>query len=308
MTEIPATPTPNHATTVSSGTLIMGTYEIERLINSGGMGEVYRGRNIHNGEPVAIKIVLPSLAHDPKIVALFQKESTVLSRLSHEAIVRYHVFTVDPTIGRPCMVMEFVSGTAMSDRIDQGPMPVADVKVMLRRVASGLDKAHRAGVVHRDLSPDNVILEDGQVDHAKLIDFGIAKSSTMGSGTLLGGQFAGKFNWVSPEQLGAFGGVVDGRSDIYSLGLITAAASKGEVLPMGASIVDAVGKRGSVPDLAGVDAALVPLLTWMLQPDPALRPDSMAVVMVNATLAVCQKAIGDCGASHDSSPVSKPGP
>ena len=187
MTEIPATPTPNHATTVSSGTLIMGTYEIERLINSGGMGEVYRGRNIHNGEPVAIKIVLPSLAHDPKIVALFQKESTVLSRLSHEAIVRYHVFTVDPTIGRPCMVMEFVSGTAMSDRIDQGPMPVADVKVMLRRVASGLDKAQRAGVVHRDLSPDNVILEDGQVDHAKLIDFGIAKSSTMGSGTLLGG-------------------------------------------------------------------------------------------------------------------------
>ena len=279
MTEVPATPTPNHATTVSSGTLIMGTYEIERLINSGGMGEVYRGRNIHNGEPVAIKIVLPSLAHDPKIVALFQKESTVLSRLSHEAIVRYHVFTVDPTIGRPCMVMEFVSGTAMSDRVDQGPMPVADVKVMLRRVASGLDKAHRAGVVHRDLSPDNVILEDGLVDHAKLIDFGIAKSTTMGSGTLLGGQFAGKFNWVSPEQLGAFGGVVDGRSDIYSLGLITAAASKGEVLPMGASIVDAVGKRGSVPDLAGVDAALVPLLTWMLQPDPALRPDSMAVVM-----------------------------
>ncbi|MES2432421.1 MAG: protein kinase [Pseudomonadota bacterium] len=270
---------PNHATTVSSGTLIMGTYEIERLINSGGMGEVYRGRNIHNDEPVAIKIVLPSLAHDPKIVALFQKESTTLSRLSHEAIVRYHVFTVDPTIGRPCMVMEFVSGTAMSDRIEQGPMPVDDVRVMLRRVASGLDKAHRAGVVHRDLSPDNVILEDGHVEHAKLIDFGIAKSTALGAGTLLQGQFAGKFNWVSPEQLGAFGGVVDGRSDIYSLALVTAAASKGEVLPMGASIVDAVGKRSGVPDLSGVDEGLVPLLSWMLQPDPALRPESMAKVM-----------------------------
>ena len=70
------------ATTVTSGTLIMGTYEIEKLINSGGMGEVYRGRNIHNGEPVAIKIVLPSLAHDPKIVALFQKESTKIGRAS----------------------------------------------------------------------------------------------------------------------------------------------------------------------------------------------------------------------------------
>ncbi|GLS86105.1 hypothetical protein GCM10010873_10790 [Cypionkella aquatica] len=270
---------PNHATTVSSGTLIMGTYEIERLINSGGMGEVYRGRNIHNDEPVAIKIVLPSLAHDPKIVALFQKESTTLSRLSHEAIVRYHVFTVDPMIGRPCMVMEFVSGTAMSDRIEQGPMPVGDVRVMLRRVASGLDKAHRAGVVHRDLSPDNVILEEGQVEHAKLIDFGIAKSTALGAGTLLQGQFAGKFNWVSPEQLGAFGGAVDGRSDIYSLALVTAAASKGEVLPMGASIVDAVGKRAGVPDLTGVDTELVPLLSWMLQPDPAARPASMGQVM-----------------------------
>ncbi len=266
-------------TTVTAGTLIMGTYEIEKLINSGGMGEVYRGRNIHNGEPVAIKIVLPSLAHDPKIVALFQKESTTLSRLSHEAIVRYHVFTVDPTIGRPCMVMEFVSGTAMSDRIEQGPMPADEVRTMLRRVASGLDKAHRAGVVHRDLSPDNVILEDGHVEHAKLIDFGIAKSTAMGAGTLLQGQFAGKFNWVAPEQLGAFGGHVDGRSDIYSLALVTAAASKGEVLPMGASIVDAVGKRASVPDLTGVDPSLMPLLSWMLQPDPALRPESMAKVM-----------------------------
>ncbi len=281
------------ATTVTAGTLIMGTYEIEKLINSGGMGEVYRGRNIHNGEPVAIKIVLPSLAHDPKIVALFQKESTTLSRLSHEAIVRYHVFTVDPTIGRPCMVMEFVSGLALSDRIEQGPMPLQDVKVMLRRVASGLDKAHRAGVVHRDLSPDNVILEEGSVEHAKLIDFGIAKSTAVGAGTLLQGQFAGKFNWVSPEQLGAFGGHVDGRSDIYSLALITAGVSRGEVLQMGASIVDAVGKRASVPDLTGVAPELVPLLSWMLQPDPAQRADSMATVMAaidNPSLVPMAKA------------------
>lgn len=285
MTDEPSTtsaggqPAVKPVTTVTAGTLIMGTYEIEKLINSGGMGEVYRGRNIHNDELVAIKIVLPSLAHDPKIVALFQKESTVLSRLAHEAIVRYHVFTNDPTIGRPCMVMEFVSGTALADRIEQGPMPLDDVKVMLRRVASGLEKAHRAGVVHRDLSPDNIILEDGLVEHAKLIDFGIAKSSNFGTGTLLGGQFAGKFNWVSPEQLGAYGGQVDGRSDIYSLGLVVAGVSRGQVLPMGASIVDAVSKRAAIPDLTGVDPALVPLLRWMLEPDPTHRIESMARVM-----------------------------
>lgn len=272
-------PARERATTVSGGTRIIGTYEIDKLISAGGMGEVYRGHNIHNDEPVAIKIVLPSLAHDPKIVALFQKESTTLSRLSHEAIVRYHVFTNDPVIGRPCLVMEFVSGTPMSERIEQGPMPVDEVRIMLRRVASGLEKAHRAGVVHRDMSPDNIILEDGLVEHAKLIDFGIAKSSAIGAGTLLQGQFAGKFNWVAPEQLGAFGGHVDGRSDIYSLALVAAAASKGAVLAMGDSIVDAVGKRAAVPDLTGVDAGLVPLLGWMLSPDPAARPETMAQVI-----------------------------
>ena len=275
-----ATPrVPERATTVSGGTRIIGTYEIDKLISAGGMGEVYRGHNIHNGEPVAIKIVLPSLAHDPKIVALFQKESTTLSRLSHEAIVRYHVFTNDPVIGRPCLVMEFVSGTPVSERIEAGPMSLHEVKVMLRRVASGLEKAHRAGVVHRDMSPDNIILEEGLVEHAKLIDFGIAKSSALGAGTLLQGQFAGKFNWVAPEQLGAFGGHVDGRSDIYSLALVAAAASKGAVLAMGDSIVDAVSKRADVPDLTGVEAGLVPLLRWMLSPDPAARPATMAQVI-----------------------------
>lgn len=266
-------------TTVNSGTQIIGTYEIESLINSGGMGEVYRGRNIHTGEPVAIKIVLPSLAHDTKIIALFQKEATVLSRLAHDAIVRYHVFTNDPTIGRPCLVMEFVAGTSLSDQLEIGPMTPEDVQVLLRRVASGLDRAHKAGVVHRDLSPDNVILHDGVVAHAKIIDFGIAKAAEIGGGTLLQGQFAGKFNFVSPEQLGAFGGAVDGRSDIYSLGLMIAAMCKGEVLEMGASIVDAVASRQSVPDLTGVPDTMVPLLTHMLEPDPANRPESMAAVI-----------------------------
>lgn len=267
------------STAVGAGTQIVGTYEIEKLINKGGMGEVYRGRNIHNGEPVAIKIVLPGLAHDPKIVALFQKESTVLGRLSHEAIVRYHMFTSDPVIGRPCLVMEFVEGQPLSDRIAKGPMPLEDVRTLLRRVASGLEKAHRAGVVHRDLSPDNIILEGGEVAHAKIIDFGIAKATEIGGGTLLQGQFAGKFNYVSPEQLGAYDGVVDGRSDIYSLGLLIVGACRGKALSMGSSIVDAVGKRQSIPDLSDVYPELRPLLERMLQPDPALRPPSMGAVI-----------------------------
>ncbi len=267
------------STAVTAGMRIMGTYEIEQLISKGGMGEVYRGRNIHTGDPVAIKIVLPHLAQEEMIVALFQKEAKVLGRLQHDAIVRYHVFTNDPEIGRPSLIMEFVEGTSMNDRMKQGPMSEEDVRVLLRRLASGLDKAHNVGVVHRDLSPDNVILEDGIVAHAKIIDFGIAKSSMKGDKTLLQGQFAGKFSFVAPEQLGAFDGEIDARTDIYSLALMMVAACQGRVLNMGKSIVEAVRARNAVPDLSAIYPDLRPLLEHMLEPNPANRPASMAAVI-----------------------------
>jgi serine/threonine protein kinase len=267
------------ATTVTSGMIIAGTYEIEQLINRGGMGEVYRGRNIHTGDPVAMKIVLPHLAHDPMIEALFQKEAKVLGRLAHDAIVRYHTYMNPPEIGRPSLIMEFVEGKSLSDRIKEGPMPEADVRVLLTRLASGLDRAHGAGVVHRDLSPDNVILEGERVEHAKLIDFGIAKSSMQGDRTLLQGQFAGKFGFVAPEQLGAYDGSIDGRTDIYSLALLMVAACQGKTVTMGGNMVEAVRSRSKVPDLSAVYDGLRPLMEHMLQPNPANRPASMAVVI-----------------------------
>ncbi|MBL4917936.1 serine/threonine-protein kinase [Szabonella alba] len=265
--------------TVTSGMLVAGTYEIEQLINRGGMGEVYRGRNVHTGDPVAMKIVLPALAHDPMIEALFQKEAKVLGRLAHDAIVRYHTYMNPPEIGRPSLIMEFVEGKSLSDRIKEEPLSEAEVRILLRRLASGLDRAHGAGVVHRDLSPDNVLLEGQKVENAKLIDFGIAKSSMKGDRTLLQGQFAGKFSFVAPEQLGAFDGAIDGRTDVYSLALMMVAACRGKNLNMGGSIIEAVRSRSSVPDLDDVYAGLRPLLQHMLQPDPANRPASMARVI-----------------------------
>lgn len=274
----PTTLTPV-VTTVTTGMVIAGTYEIEQLINRGGMGEVYRGRNIHTGDPVAMKIVLPALAHDPMIEALFQKEAKVLGRLAHDAIVRYHTYMNPPEIGRPSLIMEFVEGTALGDRIKEGPMPEQDVRVLLARLASGLDRAHGVGVVHRDLSPDNVILEGGRVEHAKLIDFGIAKSSMKGDRTLLQGQFAGKFSYVAPEQLGAYDGNIDGRTDVYSLALLMAAACQGKTVNMGGNMVEAVRSRSKVPDLSQTYDGLRPLLAHMLQPNPANRPASMAAVI-----------------------------
>lgn len=266
------------STAVPVGTRINNNYEIEQLISAGGMGEVYKGVNYHTGDQVAIKIVLPALAHDEKIMKLFRREARILGKLYDEAIVRYLNFVKDEGLGRFCLIMEFVDGIPLSDMMEQtGALSIEDTKLLIRRLAIGLNRAHELEITHRDLSPDNIIVEGGKLNQAKLIDFGIAKSTNITEGTLHG-QFAGKFNFVSPEQLGHFDGHIDGRSDIYSLGLLAAGAAIGKAVPMGASIVDAVTSRASIPDLSAVYPELRPLLSNMLEPDPANRPASMADV------------------------------
>jgi len=260
------------------GTRLNDTYIIDGKIALGGMAEVYRGRNIHTEEPVAIKIVLPEFSRESTIVALFRKEATVLNRLSHEAIVRYLAFTIEPTLKRPYMVMEFVDGISLLERLQTRKLDADETRTVIWRVASGLAAAHQAGVIHRDLSPDNVILPGGEPARAKVIDFGIAKSTT-GEPTLLGGKFAGKYNFVSPEQLGLYGAEVTERSDIYGLGLIAAAANLGRPLDMSGSHIEVIDKRRAVPDLSEVDESLRPIIAHMLEPDPANRPESMNAVL-----------------------------
>jgi serine/threonine-protein kinase len=264
---------------IRRGVQLNGIYEIDEHIATGGMGEVYRGHNIQTGDPVAIKVVLREFARDQGILALFRKEASILNHLSHDAIVRYHVFTIDPVIGRPYLAMEFVDGQSLGERLRSGPLDPQAARKMLSRVASGLSVAHEAGVIHRDLSPDNIVLPGGNVDKTKIIDFGIARSANIGGGTLLGGTFAGKYNFVSPEQLGLFGGEVTERSDIYSLGLVLAAALRGEPLDLGGSPVEVIEKRRFLPDLDGIDPGLRPLVEAMLQPDPMDRPQSAAEIV-----------------------------
>ncbi|MET0576698.1 MAG: protein kinase [Mesorhizobium sp.] len=259
------------------GTQLSGIYELDERIACGGMGEVYRGHNIQTGDHVAIKIVLPEFARDQTILSLFRKEATILNHLSHDAIVRYHVFTIDPGIGRPYLAMEFVDGQSLFDVMRRGAMSIEDVRKLCHRLASGLSFVHEAGAVHRDLSPDNVILPGGKVERAKIIDFGIARSATVGGETLIGGKFAGKYNYVSPEQLGLYGGEVSERSDIYSLGLVLAAALRGQPLEMSGSQFEIVEKRRVVPDLSGIDEELRPMIEEMLQPDPHDRPSAAEI-------------------------------
>ena len=260
------------------GTKLNGIYEIESLIAVGGMGEVYKGRAIQTGDAVAIKMIRPDMARDDAVLALFRREAAALHNLYNEAIVRYYVFAIDPVSETPYLAMEFVDGQPLSERIQQGPLSVEEADILRQRVGPGLHAAHRLGIIHRDISPDNIILPGGDPSRAKIIDFGIARSSILGEGTVIGSGFAGKYNYVSPEQLGLFGGEVSGRSDMYSFALVLAQALSGRAIDMGGSQVDIIDKRRRLPDLSGVDARIRPLLARMLAPDPKDRPADMAEV------------------------------
>src|SRR5262249_6356528 len=130
----------------------------------------------------------------------------------------------------------------------------------------------------RDVSSDNIMIPGGDVARAKIIDFGIARSTLLGEHTIIGGGFAGKYNYVSPEQLGLFGGDVRAKSDVYSLALVLIEALSGQPVDRGGSQAAVLEKRRKLPDLGAIDLRIRPLLERMLQPDPAARPDSMAQV------------------------------
>lgn len=281
---LPAAPAPNilregRQATVAVGTLINNNYIVREVLKAGGMGEVYRGENVFTGDPVAIKVVLQALAEDEKVGQMFLREARTLSQLSDEAIVRYYNFVKDPAIDRYCLVMEFVEGVTLADYTNRnGGLPRDAGLALMRRLARGLDRAHARGVIHRDLSPDNVMLPGGIVADALLIDFGIAKSNVLQESTMAG-QFAGKFKYVAPEQLGHFGGEIGPQTDIYGLALLMAAALRGKPLDMGSSIVEAVDARRAIPDLSSLPDAFRPILSWMLEPDPAQRLPTMADVV-----------------------------
>jgi hypothetical protein len=180
------------------------------------------------------------------------------------------------------LVMEFIEGESLTKVLSRRRLEPAEVLRLRNRLVQGLAAAHDRGIIHRDLSPDNIILPEGDVDRAKLIDFGIAKSANPGDATVIGSAFAGKFSYASPEQVGLFGGQVDARSDIYSLGLVLAAAAIGfgKALEMGGSPATVIAARQRLPDLGAVPASLRPVIEPMLQPRPEDRPASMRELLV----------------------------
>lgn len=289
----PAAPLPDDERTVvirrgspgvfAPGTVLGHTYRVETLLARGGMGEVYRARHIELETVHAVKVILPSLANDPKVSRLLVEEARKLGRVRNDAIVNYEgLFRGEGDLRY--LVMEYIEGESLTKLLTRRRLEPEEVLRLRNRLAQGLAAAHDRGIIHRDLSPDNIILPEGDVDRAKLIDFGIAKSANPGDATVIGSVFAGRFSFASPEQVGLFGGQVDARSDIYSLGLVLAAAAIGfgKTLDMGSSPAMVIAARQRVPDLAAVPAILRPVLEPMLQPRPEDRPASMRALLEGA--------------------------
>jgi len=281
---------------VRVGDVLNHIFEVRKFIARGGMGEVFEGININSEERVAIKVILPHLAADPAVQAMFRKEARTLTRLSHPALVQYRVLAQEPQLGVFYIVTEYVDGRNLSTILGEIHPGAAELTMLAKRLAEGLTVAHSLGAIHRDISPDNVMLEAGRLDLAKVIDFGIAKDLDASTGTIVGDGFAGKLNYVAPEQLGDFNREVGAWTDVYSLGLTILAVAMGRDVDMGATLVDAVDKRRAGPDLTPIPEELRPVLYKMLRPNPAERARSMGEVL--------QMLADPAGTRKDSAPVA----
>lgn len=206
------------------GTVLAGKYRVDARLNEGGMGSVYQGTHMLMEKTVAIKVLRPSLAADEKIVARFSREARAASRISHPNALSVTDFGEDDN-GIVFLVMEFLSGQTLKQLIrDEGPLPLPRVVEITRQIGDALAAAHAQGVVHRDLKSDNIMLLDTtQGDHAKVLDFGIAKINEPDGkfdGDLTAPNLViGTPQYMSPEQC-AQDAEIDARSDLYSLGVI----------------------------------------------------------------------------------------
>src|SRR3954466_10088859 len=194
-------------------------YELDNEIGRGGMGVVYRARDKRLKRHVAIKVLPPELAFQSAIRTRFLREAETAAQLSHPNIVP--IYTVDEAEGLVFFVMAYISGDNLAKRLhDKGVLAVEDVRRITREVADALAYAHERGVVHRDIKPDNILL-DASSNRAMVTDFGIARAvSDIDSGRLTAtGMAIGTPAYMSPEQA-AGDRQIDGRSDLYSLGVV----------------------------------------------------------------------------------------
>jgi serine/threonine protein kinase/Tol biopolymer transport system component len=204
----------------------LGPYELVAFLGAGGMGEVYRARDTRLDRTVAVKVISADVAANPEIRQRFDREARAISALSHPNICP--LFDIGHQNGVDFLVMEFLEGETLSQRLSRGPLPVDQLLRHSIEIADALDKAHRQGIVHRDLKPGNVVLTPSG---AKLLDFGLAKlqpvissnasaetATVPASALTTAGMIVGTLTYMAPEQLES--GIVDARTDIFAFGAL----------------------------------------------------------------------------------------
>jgi tRNA A-37 threonylcarbamoyl transferase component Bud32 len=203
--------------TLSPG-VSFASYRIVEPLGRGGMASVYRAYEAALDRHVAIKVLPAEFLHDPTFAERFRREAKVIARLEHPNIIPIYAFDIEAERHIPWMSMRLVAGGALSGllRSRQTPLPFARSITILRGVAEALDYAHAKGVVHRDVKPQNILLDEAE--RVYLADFGIAKMVEGSGGLTQTGMISGTPQYMAPEQ--ATGLVVDKRADIYALGIV----------------------------------------------------------------------------------------
>ena len=251
------------------GDLLNNTYRIESVLGRGGTSEVYKARNEISGRFVAIKALKSEFSGDEGYLTLMRREEEI-REIRHDAVVRYSENHRTPD-GHIYLVMDYVQGPDLNALLRAGGLPATDLLAVATRVAQGLRVAHGRNIVHRDLSPDNIILRDGKPDQAVIIDFGIAKDTNPGAETIVGNEFAGKYAYAAPEQLA---GNTDARSDIYALGALLLATFRGAKPDIGNNPMEVLKRKGEPLDTNGVPEPLKSVIDKMSRPLAAERYQS----------------------------------
>jgi serine/threonine protein kinase len=254
---------------LAGGQVVANTYTVLEPIGRGGVSEVFRVRHRELGSERAIKILRLEHTFDPLFKDMIVDEARALLDLVQPGVVRAHELMRHGD-GRLFIVMNFVHGPTLAERIVAGPLRPDEVFALAQRLAATLAAIHAAGYVHQDISPENIILPDGEAGAAVLIDFGIAFYQRRPTARRRPLDFAGKLSFTSPEQL--LGVATTEASDLYSLGLVIAAAARGSKLAVGHDEISARAARATLPSLSDMPTEFVPILQKLLQPHPRARP------------------------------------